>query len=61
MLIPVCPCTAKPDGILRAWLDDYLVYQNTKASFRTTGEHLIEKFAFHNFHGGKVRSAPHKG
>jgi hypothetical protein len=44
----------KPNGILRAWLDKNLVFQTSTALFRTSGTHFIEKFAFHNFHGGKV-------
>ena len=30
------------------------MYKNTNLRYRANGEHLIEKFAFHNYHGGST-------
>jgi hypothetical protein len=45
-------CAGKANGILRAWLDDLLVFQTAQAILRESDVHLIEKVALHIYHGG---------
>lgn len=47
------------NGVQRVWLDGKEVMTRTDVLYRNSGAHLIERFIFQNFHGGKdSRFAP---
>jgi hypothetical protein len=47
----------KSDGILRAWIDDELVYEKTDVRMRETESVVLRSFWVNYYHGGKNKSA----